>query len=315
MPVLATTAFPTGSEVFDLVRALLMDRDILPPVTIPPTGAVRASNIATITTNSAHGLQIGNVVQVQSVSDSSFSGTQTVINVPTSTSFQYVNVGGPATSGNGIVQEIVQGDWATDAVLLPFANKAYRKVQNKLLANGSKTQTNEAYTTLPVNAIQWLDTTSPALPADFLAPRDLAERINGSGLAYVPMRQVNVLPSFQDNTIRNTNGMYAWFNEGLFFLGAINALDVRLRYFTALPDISDGTGQFLIRGSEDAIASQTAFLASRSRTGASIFADMYQEDIKELLKMQAHARNYVVGRRKPNNYGRGSSSPWGSRIL
>lgn len=315
MPALATTAFPQGSDVFDLVRSLLMDRDIPFTVTIGPTGAIRSAGIVTITTNGPHNLQINNIVQVGSVSDSSFSGTQTVTAVPTSTSFQYLQAGPNATSGNGIVSPVVQGDWATDTVLLPLANKAYRKVQMRLMENGSKTMTTEAYLTLQANQTQLYDTTTPPLPVDFLAPRDLAERITNSGLAYVPMRPVNVLPSFPSSVVLQSNGIYAWYSDGINFPGSANSMDLRLRYFVALPDISDGQGQFTIRGSQDAIASQTAFLAARSRNGASEFADMFEEDMKELLNLQAHARNYLVGRRRANNVGRGSGGYWGSRIL
>lgn len=298
---------------------MLMDADIPYTVTIPPTGAVRTlGSLVTITTNSPHNLQQGAIVQVQSVSDPSFSGTQTVTAIPSPTTFQYNSVGANVTSGNGIVSPVVQGDWATDTVLLPLANKAYRKVQSRLSENGSKTMTSEVYLTLAANATQLLDTTNPALPADFLGPRDLSERISGSGLAYVPMSPVNVLPSFSDASVRNKNGIYAWYEDGINFPGCVNAMDMRLRYFVAFPDISDGTGQFTIRGSQDAIASHTAFLAANARgaANAGIFLGMFNEDLKELLNLQAHARNYLVGRRRPNNAGRGGGRFWGtSRVL
>lgn len=314
MPALGTTSFPSGSEIFQLVRSMLMDADIPFTVTIPPTGAVRTlGSLVTITTNSPHGLQIGNIVQVQSVTDSSFSGTQTVTAVPTSTTFQYNSVGANGTSGNGIVSPVVQGDVYTDTVLLPLANKAYRKVQSRLQENGSKSMTAEVYLTLAANATQLLDTTNPALPADFLAPRNLSERISGSGLAYTPMAPVNVIPSFADSSVRNWNKVFAWFEDGINFPGSVNAMDLRLRYFVAFPDISDGTGQFTVRGCQDAIATYTAFLAANSRgaANAGLFLGLFNEDIKELLNLQAHARNYLVGRRRPNNQGRGM----GRRVL
>jgi len=304
-----------ASECLQLTRSMLNDADIPFTVTIPPTGAVRTlGSLVTMTTNSPHNLQQGNIVQVQSVSDLSFNGTQTVLAVIDATHFTYTSAGANVTSGNGIIAPVVQGDWATDTVLLPFANKAYRKVQARLSENGSKTMTSEAYLTLAANATQLLDTTNPPLPVDFLAPRDLSERINGSGLAYVPMTQVNIIPSFPDSSVRTTNGIYAWFEDGIYFPGCTNAMDCRIRYFVAFPDISDGGGQFTIRGCQDAIATYTAFLAANSRgsQNASIFLGMFNEDIKELLNLQAHARNYLVGRRRANNTGRGSSRFWGT---
>jgi len=298
---------------------MLNDADIPFTVTIPPTGAVRTlGSLVTMTTNSPHNLQQGSIIQVQSVSDSSFNGTQTVLAILSPTQFTYTSTGANVTSGNGIISPIVQGDWATDAILLPLANKAYRKVQSRLQENGSKTMTSEVYLTLAANATQLLDTTNPPLPADFLGPRDVSERISGSGLAYAPMGQVNVLPSFSDSSVRQRNGVFAWYEDGLFFPGSVNAMDIRLRYFVAFPDISDGNGQFTIRGSQDAIATYTAFLASNARgsQNASIFLGMFNEDMKELLNLQAHARNYLVGRRRANNSGRGSNRYWGTnRIL
>lgn len=312
MPVLGSTSFPSGSEVFQLVRSMVNDADIPATVTIPPTGAVRSAGIATITTNSAHNLQIHDIVQVASVTDATFSGTQTVQTVPTTTSFTYVNAGANTTSGNGIVSPVVQGDWATDTVLLPLANKAYRKVQTRLQENGSPSMTSEVLITgFPAGATQLLDTTTPQLPVDFLAPRDLRERISGQLFFGAPMPRVNFLPSTQQTTL---NGVYAWYEDGLYFVGATSVTDLDLRYFVAFPDISDGSGFFTIRGSEDPIASYTAFLATQARNPqiAAVFKGQFEEDMKELLNLQAHARQYKVGRRRPNNAGRrGPGYGWG----
>src|SRR6266567_604032 len=143
MPVLATTAFSQASDVFSLVRSLLNDADIPSILAITATGAVRSGNAVTITTATPHGLQISMLVQVGNVSDTSFNGTQTVASVPTSTTFTYNQALANANSGNGTVAILIQGDWATDAVLIPFANAAYRKLQRRMWMAGSKTTTNE----------------------------------------------------------------------------------------------------------------------------------------------------------------------------
>lgn len=318
MPVLATTCFPNAGEIFSLARSLLNDADIPSNIPITPTGAVRSGTITTITTPVAHGLQIGNIVQVQSVSNASFNGTQTVGSVPSATTFTYVQPSLPnASSGNGVVSIVIQGDVFTDQVLLNLANKAYRKMQGRLLANGSKSMTSETLFTLPANATQLLDTTDPQLPVDFLGPRDLMERISASGLAYSPMSQVNVIPSFPTSTTLARNGLFAWYEDGIYFPGCVNAMDMRLRYFVAFPDVSGADGVFTIRGCQDAIASLTAYYAALSRgsqAATSLFTH-FEDDLKDLLNMQSHARNYLVGRRRANNAGRGSGGYWGSRIL
>lgn len=285
---------------------MLNDADIPYFVTITSTGAVRASGISTFTTTAPHGLQVGNVVNVASVSNPTFNATLTIFTVPTATTFQVIQAGADASSGNGVVANIIQGDWAVDAVLLPLANKAYRKVQQALYEAGSKTQTTEAFLTLQANATQLLDSTDPQLPVDFLAPRTFMERQHGSGLAYIPMAPVDELPSFSDSATLVFNRIWAWYDEGIFFPGSTVAMDIRMRYIKGRPDISGADGVFEIRGCQDVIADWTAFLADQSRGGANAnsFAALYQDDMKQLLNMQAHARQYKVSRRQPFNAGR-----------
>jgi len=66
-------------------------------------GAVRGSNIVTITTTSPHGLSTGQSVTISGVSDSSFNGTFTITTVASPTTFTYAQTGSDATSGGGSV--------------------------------------------------------------------------------------------------------------------------------------------------------------------------------------------------------------------
>lgn len=307
MPVLGTTAFSQASEVFSLVRSLLNDADIPSVLTITATGAVRAGNSVTITTALAHGLQQGSIVQVGSVSDSSFNGTQTVTAVPTSTTFQYNQTAGNANSGNGTVSILIQGDWATDAVLVPFANAAYRKLQRRMWDAGSKSTTADVIIpAVPANLTQLSDTSTPQLPVDFLAPREIWERISGSGtgfVGFVPMKPVDALPNVPQ---AGYNGVFTWYGDTLNFLGASSILDIRLRYFVGFGAISDGTSVINVRGAMDPVAYWTAFLAASSRgaTNAGIFAQQFEDAMREFLTMQVHARQYLVARRRPYRGGR-----------
>lgn len=282
---------------------MLNDADIPNIVTIlPPNGgAVRSGNQVTINTSTVHNLQQGSVVQVGSVTDSSFNGSQKVTAVPTANSFTYAQSGPNTASGNGVVSVLVQGDWAMDAVLLPFANKAYRKVQSLLRRAGSKTTTNDVVLTpsMPIGMQILSDTSNPQLPADFLAPREVYERIVGT-IQFGRMGSVNALPNLAQQTL---NGCYSWFEDSINFIGATGQVDIRLRYFSGFPSLSDGTSQIQIRGGEDAVASYTAFLAANSRQPetSQAFLQQFGEDMEELLNMQVHARQYKPGRRRPNN--------------
>ncbi len=66
-------------------------------------GAVRAANVVTITTTSAHGLSPGQSVTIAGVSDTSFNGTFTITTVPSPTTFTYAQTAADATSGGGSV--------------------------------------------------------------------------------------------------------------------------------------------------------------------------------------------------------------------
>lgn len=285
-------------------------------LTITAIGAVRAGNFVTITTAQPHGLQTNDKVQVASVSDTSFNGTQVVFSVPTSTSFTYNQAGANSNSGNGVVSVLVQGDWATDAVLVPLANAAYRKLQRRMWDAGSKTTSTEVIlSNVAANTQQLSDTSTPQLPVDFLAPREIFERVTGSGtgfIGFVPMKPVDVLPNVPQ---AGYNGVYAWWGDTLNFLGATSALDIRLRYFVGFPAISDGTSVITVRGAMDPIAYWTAFLAASSRgaNNAGIFAQQFEDAMREFLTMQIHSRQYLVSRRRPyrsgrSRYGYGSGS-------
>lgn len=314
MPGVGTSAFASASDVFSLVRSLVNDADI--PSNIPITTAQRAGNLVTITTNQPHGLQVGSTVQIGFVSDSSFNSTQQATVVPSATTFQFPQAGPNTTSGNGTVSVLIQGDWATDAVLMNYINKAYRKVQMRLNMGGSKTMTNDVVLapSMPAGTTQLNDTSTPQLPPDFLAPREVYEKIAGTPYFGAPMRQVNALPNGPQGAL---NGCFSWFNETLNFNGASGDIDIRLRYFSGFPRISDGTSQILIRDGIDAVASHTAMLASGARNGpaaAMYFEAMFEKDMAELKNAQAHARQYVVGRRRPNNSRRGGCRGFGETV-
>lgn len=293
--------------MFSLTRGLLNDADLPSILTITAIGAVRSGNLVTITTSAAHGLQAGMIVQVASVTDTSFNGTQTVFSVPTSTTFTYNQAAVNASSGNGTVSILIQGDWATDAVLVPFANAAYRKLQRRMGIAGSKSETNEVIlTNVAANTTQLSDISTPQLPVDFMAPRELFERIAGSGtglVGFVPMRPVDVIPNVP---VGGYNGVFAWFADTLNFIGATSILDIRLRYFAGFSPISDASSVIAVRGAADVVSYWTTFLAavSRGATNAASFATMFEDAMKEFLAMQVHARQYMPARRRPYRGGR-----------
>jgi hypothetical protein len=314
MPLVGSTAFPSAGDVMSLVRSHLNDADVPAVNIISPNGAVRLTDSVTITTTAAHGIQVGNIVQIANVIDTSFNGTFLVLTVPTSTTFIYSQVAADANSGTGTVSNIIQGDVFTDTVLLPFVNSAYRKVQARLLQTGSKT-TNRAFElVLPPGTTDINDSSLVQLPVDFLAPRTIQEKIDGQPYYGSPMRQVDILPSGPQQTY---NYVWTWANESILFPGSFNTLDIKIIYFQATLNIlTSSISTILIRGSEDCIANWAAYLAARSRGSnqSAAFKSDFEESMHELQNMQAHSRQYKPARRR--NYNRNRSNwnagNWGS---
>jgi len=70
---------------------------------VASNGAVRTSNVVTITTTAAHGFAVGQNVTIQGVSDSSFIGTFVIQSVPSPTTLTYNQTAADATSGGGTI--------------------------------------------------------------------------------------------------------------------------------------------------------------------------------------------------------------------
>lgn len=75
-----------------------------PPTKIAVTNKELSSNIATLTTETAHGLEVGEEVVVSDVGNY-FDGTQTVVSAPTSTTFTFksYNLNVPSTAASGYI--------------------------------------------------------------------------------------------------------------------------------------------------------------------------------------------------------------------
>jgi hypothetical protein len=168
-----------------------------------------------------------------------------------------------------------QGNLFTDTLLLPYANSAYRKVQRAIGNAGGGgfiqddvllvvTAVAETDTSLQVSIT---DATAPPnqLPTDLLVPVKIWERPNLSTddfLEMVDLSQHGGLPSrVQDVTL----SVWEWRADGIYFIGATQDTEIRLRYSKAYPDLTGSTSPVLVRNAQEAIAYATAALAAWSR--------------------------------------------------
>ena len=219
------------------------------------------------------------------------------------------NTAGQITSLVRSLLNDAQGNLFTDTVLLPYANSAYRKLQRALgNAGGGGFIQDDVLLVVPAVAqtdtslqVSITDSTAPPnqLPTDLLVPIKIWERPNGSTddfLELVDLTQHGGLPSrAQDVTL----SVWEWRADGLYFLGATQDTQIRLRYAKAYPDFTDATSPVLIRSAQEAIAYATAAMAAWAR--GSPLAEKWDEaaaDAIEALVTNAVRREQQSARRR-----------------
>jgi len=219
------------------------------------------------------------------------------------------NTAGQITSLVRSLLNDAQGNLFTDTVLLPYANSAYRKVQRALGNTGAGGFLNDdvllVVTAVPAQdaslQVSLTDATAPPnqLPTDLLVPLKLWERPNGSTDDFAEMVDLTRhggLPSRTQDTVLS---VWEWRADGIYFLGATQDTQIRLRYVKAYPDFTDSTSPVLIRNAQEAIAYATAALAGWAR--GSPLAEKWDEaaaDAIEDLVVQAVRREQQSSRRR-----------------
>ncbi|MGB6835598.1 MAG: hypothetical protein WBE24_19240 [Candidatus Acidiferrum sp.] len=227
-------------------------------------------------------------------------------------------VGSSAYNSAGQITSLVrsllndaQGNLFTDTVLLPYANSAYRKVQ-RALGNAGGGGFIQDDVLLVVAAVTEIDTslqvsitdaTAPPnqLPTDLLVPLKIWERPNGSTDDFLEMVDVSqhggLLSRVQDVTL----SIWEWRADGIYFVGATQDTQIRLRYSKAYPDFTDSTSPVLIRNSQEAIAYATAALAGWARGSplAEKWDDAAADAIEDLVSAAVRREQQSSRRRRP----------------
>ncbi len=283
MPVLGSTAYPTARQALVRVRALLNDANINANAPVLIAGISRNANVVQVTTIGPHGLIGGSqpdqitVAQVVYAGATSFNGVFNVVTVLNAQQFTYAQNGenGAGTNQTGSVSNIGQGAVWTDFVLIPYLNQAYGKVRRGVSNVGQESMVRDdvllVVTALanpdPSAVVAITDATAPPnqLPVDLIEPLKIWERPNGSAQDFQEMSDMTRkggLPSrFQEQVL----GVWEWRGDGIYFIGALQDTQIRLRYRASFLDLADGTSTIQIRDSVDCLALLTAAFAGASR--------------------------------------------------
>jgi hypothetical protein len=227
------------------------------------------------------------------------------------------NTAGQITSLVRSLLNDAAGNLFTDGVLLPYANAAYRKVQRALANVQSGTLlSDDVLLVVPAVAaidsslqVSITDATAPPnqLPTDLLVPVKLWERPNGSCDDFVEMTDLTNhggLPS----QAQDVNLIYwEWRTDGLYFIGATQDTQIRLRYEAAFQCLVDATSPVLIRNAQEAIAYFTAAMASAARGApqAARWDEAGADALEDLLVRTTQREQYTGRRRRPYTWRQG----------
>jgi hypothetical protein len=201
------------------------------------------------------------------------------------------------------------GNLFTDGLLIPFVNSAYRKVQRALANAGVGTFIVDNVTVV-VTAVAAADAslqvvindaTAPPnqLPTDLLVPVKLWERKNLSTDDFIEMVDLTDHGGLPSRPQGLTLDIWEWRGDGIYFLGATQDVQVRIRYQKAYPDLADATSNVLVRNAQEAIAFFAAAIAAMSR-GSPLAEkwDQAGDDALEDLIVRAALREQNTNRRR-----------------
>jgi hypothetical protein len=212
------------------------------------------------------------------------------------------------------------GNLFSDTVLLPYLNSCYRQVQRALSVAGDELFINDnvivtlAPVVTPDPAVQTSLTDNgydngtvvanpPQLPTDLLEPTKLEERQSGTGNDFIEMTDLTSgggLPSIPQG---GSLGIWEWRTDGLYFIGSTIAIDLRIRYKKAYPDIVLATDPLQKRQSADCIAYNTAAMAAMARGSplADKWAQAGEQALENLVAAATRRDQNRVRRRRPNS--------------
>ena len=221
------------------------------------------------------------------------------------------NTAGQITSLARSLLNDAQGNLFTDTVLLPYLNSAYRKVQRAVAnAGGGGFIQDDALLVVtavtgqdPSLQVSITDATAPPnqLPTNLLVPMKLWERPNLSSDDFVEMTDLTRhggLPSQEQDLSLN---VWEWRADGLWFIGATQDTQIRLRYLAAYPDFTDSTSPVLVRNAQEVLAYATAALAGWARGSplAEKWDDAASDAMEDLVSAAVRREQQSQRRRRP----------------
>lgn len=193
----------------------------------------------------------------------------------------------------------------TDALLIPFVASGYRDLQRDLAVRGVKTFTDYYLVTMAAGGKNIMDApagSDAALPADFLYPYQLWERVTGLSTGYNQMQGPLPGPIPQRDVLGASLDYWEFTADKIQTTGASGSVDLKLKYEKALAKLSAIGNPILIRDAVDSLAHKASAKAARSRGQRSLAGDLNNEYLKlmqDLASRDARPKQGVPVRRRP----------------
>jgi hypothetical protein len=233
------------------------------------------------------------------------------------------NTAGQVTSLIRSLVNDASGNWATDAVLLPYVSSVYRTTQKKIANAGGEgfIQDDTLLVVKAVPAAQQdpgtqtvINDATPApnqLPSNLLVPLKIWERPNLSTQQFVEMEDMSQHGGLPSRIQTATLGEWEWRSDGIYFVGATQDVQIRLRFSAAFPDLAGSGDVILIRGAIECLAYGAAGLVGLARGSpvAEKIDELYSDAIEDVILENVRRDQNTGRRRKPfrsrmRNWGR-----------
>lgn len=215
------------------------------------------------------------------------------------------------------------GNWATDSVLLPYVNSIYRTTQKKIAnaGGGGFVQDDTLLVVKAIPAAQQdpgtqtvLNDATPApnqLPSNLLVPLKIWERPNLSTQDFVEMEDLSQHGGLPSRIQTAALGEWEWRSDGIYFVGATQDTQIRLRSLMSFPDLAGAGDVILIRGAVECLAYGAAGLVglARGSTVAEKIDELYSDAVEDVIlenvrREQGTARRRRSFRTRMRNWGR-----------
>lgn len=175
-----------------------------------------------------------------------------------------------------------------DAQLLPKLQEAHKELMMELQLAGIPV-INEVSAVMTVAAGETDLSLSVDYPTDMITPIELKERLVGEPNQYfVPMTKVDFIPNIEQDTRLI---WWCWRTEKILLLGALNAVEVELRYRRTLPTPTKLTDSVDFLFAELFLSRRIASLAYASAGSyerANAWAQDAQTQLSKIIRMNVN---------------------------